>query len=85
MMYQAIAMRSAGWIATTINYSWIVAMGRYMYLIIQRIRRGEYVSKMSYGLAILASLFATNHEQINGMMLLEDLQKKKLKKQSFHS
>lgn len=87
MMYQVITMRSAGWIATTVNYSWAVAMGLYMYLTIQRIRKGEPVSKVSYVLAILASLFAVNHEQLNGMMLLlltmilvKDLWDKKFKK-----
>lgn len=87
MMYQVITMRSAGWVATTINYSWVVAMGLYMYLTIQRIRREEYVAKLSYGMSVLAALYAMNHEQMNGMMLLlfgvilfRDFRNKKLKR-----
>lgn len=39
MMYQISTMSSAGWIATTINYSWVVAMGLYTVLVMQRIRQ----------------------------------------------
>lgn len=87
MMYQVVTMSSAGWIATTINYSWVIAMGLYMFLTIQRIRREEHVSAVSYILALLAALFSLNHEQMNGMfliflsiLLVSDLKDKKLKK-----
>lgn len=45
MMYQVITMRSAGWIATTINYSWVAAAGLYMYLVISRLRGGGTLQK----------------------------------------
>lgn len=87
LTYPVITMASAGWIATTINYSWVAAAGLYLYLIIQRIRNGSPVSRGSYIMALLAALFAMNHEQVNGMlllflglMLLVDLHEKKLKK-----
>lgn len=87
MMYQVVTMRSAGWVATTINYSWVVAAGLYMFYIIQRIRKGEAVSKISYILALVAAVFAFNQEQLNGMFLLfmgmiliNDFVKKSLKK-----
>ncbi len=40
MMYYVVGMRSAGWIAVTINYSWVVAAALYMFLIVQKIRGG---------------------------------------------
>ncbi|MCI8484630.1 MAG: hypothetical protein HFH41_09860 [Lachnospiraceae bacterium] len=87
MMYPVVAMRSAGWIATTMNYSWVAATGLYVYLNIQRIRKGEQISKLSYVLALLAALYAMNQEQmcgflllILGMFLVKDLWDKKLKK-----
>lgn len=45
MMYQVITMRSAGWIATTVNYSWVAAAGLYMYLVMQRLRGGGTLGK----------------------------------------
>lgn len=87
MMYYPVHMASAGWIATTLNYSWPMALGLYAYLNIQRIRREEPVSKLSYISALLAALFAMNQEQLCGMMLLflcvllvKDMLDKKLKK-----
>lgn len=70
MMYQVITMRSAGWIATTINYSWVAAAGLYMYLVVQRIRSGERVAGHSYLLALFAAALAFNHESLCGMMFL---------------
>lgn len=88
MMYYIINMRSAGWIAVTINYSWVAAAALYMFLVVQRIRGGEKaVSKASYALALLAALYAMNQEQMCGMSLLvlgiflaKDIWDKKFKK-----
>lgn len=87
MMYQVSTMCSAGWIATTINYSWVVATGLYVVLNIQRIRLGQKISAGSYIMALLAALFAMNHEQMNGLMLLcisgiffYDIRRKEFKK-----
>ncbi|MCI8991233.1 MAG: hypothetical protein HFG80_00665 [Eubacterium sp.] len=87
MMYPIAMMSSAGWIATTTNYSWVVAFGLYVYLTVWRLRKGEKVSKISYILAMLAALYAMNQEQMCGflflflgMLLVWDIRKKKLKK-----
>lgn len=87
MMYYVVGMRSAGWIAVTINYSWVVAAALYMFLIVQKIRGSKGISKASYALALLAAFYAMNQEQMCGMSLLvlgiflaRDVYNRKLKK-----
>lgn len=87
MMYQVSTMGSAGWIATTINYSWVVAAGLYLFLIIQCIRKEKHITIWSYVMACVAAVYAMNQEQMNGMLLLclvglffWDIKNKKFKK-----
>lgn len=87
MMYILVTMSSAGWIATTTNYSWVMAMGLYVYLNVQRIRKEEHISKFSYALSLTVALYAMNQEQMCGMLLLflgilliKDIWDKKFKK-----
>ncbi|MBO5485062.1 MAG: hypothetical protein J6K58_06650 [Lachnospiraceae bacterium] len=87
LMYPVIQMSSAGWIATTLNYSWVLAAGLYTLSIIKRIHCGVQISKVSYALGIVASIYAMNHEQMDvfmfltiGVILIMEVAEKCLKK-----
>ena len=64
MMYPVKDMCSAGWIATTMNYSWCLSLGLYALLIIRRIHKEEKVKPVSLLAAIPAFMYAVNHEQM---------------------
>lgn len=70
LAYRVPAMGSAGWIATTMNYSWLLASGLFVVLKIRKIRNGEQLSKLEYIWMILAAIFAMNQEQMNGLFLM---------------
>ena len=70
LCYPLVVMRSAGWVATTLNYTWVLAAGLYLTLVVLRIDKGEKkVSKRTYFLAIISSLFALNQEQFCALFL----------------
>lgn len=57
-------MSSAGWIATTINYSWPLALGVFSMTVIARIFRGQPVRWYHAACGILAAVYAANAEQM---------------------
>lgn len=70
MMYPINHMETAGWIATTVNYSWVLALGLYALTIVKDIWRGENVSKVRYSFALLAAVYAMNQEQMVVILLV---------------
>lgn len=67
-IYPFIDMRTAGWIATTMNYIWPLAFGLYAMVSIKKILGGEVLKTREYVLNILCILYAANHEQM-GVLL----------------
>ena len=57
-------MSSAGWIATTVNYSWPLALGVFSMTVIARIFRGQPVRWYHAVSAIFAAVYAANAEQM---------------------
>lgn len=68
-IYPIIQMQSAGWMATTINYLWPLAMGSYAMVLLDRIYNQKKVGVVPALLALFALAFATNFE-IFGIMYL---------------
>ena len=64
LMYPFWEMSSAGWIATTVNYCWPLALGVFSMTIIARMFRGQPI-RWYHGLSsALALLYAANAEQM---------------------
>lgn len=62
-------MRSAGWIATTANYSWPVAMGLLAVIPMNNAIYGKRTKGYIYVISIVALLYATNQEQMCAVIL----------------
>lgn len=69
LMYPFYEMASAGWIATTLNYSWCFAFGMISFIPLIYESQGEKVSKYMYVISFLALLYATNQEQSGALIL----------------
>ena len=67
-IYPFIDMRTAGWIATTMNYIWPLAFGLYAMLSIKKILNGELLKTRDYVLNVLFILYAANHEQMGSLL-----------------
>lgn len=69
LAFPITSMSTAGWIATTLNYSWPLALGLFALLpLVRRIQRKK--SKLALDiLSFPALLFAANHEQMCAVML----------------
>lgn len=67
-IYPFIDMRTAGWIATTMNYIWPLAFGLYALVAIKNILQGEPLKVYQYVLGVLALLYAANHEQVGALL-----------------
>ena len=83
LMYPYEEMSSAGWVATTLNYSWCFAAGMLSFLPIVNKSRNEKTSVFIYIISILGLLYATNQEQscalifgFNSLYLLNTIIKK---------
>ncbi len=63
------ALRTAGWIATTLNYSWTLAFGLLAMLPIKNIVCGQKNRWYIYLLALPALIYSVNHEQMCAVML----------------
>ncbi|MEN2777339.1 DUF6056 family protein [Acetivibrio clariflavus] len=63
-IYPINHMNSAGWIATTMNYSWPLAFGLFSMIPIKKILFDEEIKNFEYIFYILAILFALNQEQM---------------------
>jgi len=57
-------IHSAGWIATSLNYTWPLAFGLFMLIPAQKILSREHVSPIENILSVLALMYAGNHEQM---------------------
>ena len=68
-IYPISHMNSAGWIATTMNYSWPLAFGLFSMIPIKKILFDEKIKSFEYILYILAILFALNQEQMCAIVL----------------
>jgi len=66
--YPFIDMRTAGWIATTMNYIWPLSLGLYAMVAIKKILQGEPLRIYHYVLSVLALLYAANHEQMGTLL-----------------
>lgn len=67
VVYPFNDMSSAGWIATTVNYLWPLALGLYALSVLVRVARKEPAYRLTAPKAIavaLATLFASNVEQM---------------------
>lgn len=52
-----------GWIATSCNYLWVVALLVYCFYVVYRMGSGEKLRKGEYIISYIACLYATNQEQ----------------------
>lgn len=64
LIYPIMLMNGAGWAATTVNYMWPLATGLFALIPIRKIWDGEKIKFWQYPLYVLATLFASNQEQV---------------------
>jgi len=57
-------LTDTGWITTTVNYSWPLAFGMYVLLILSKILRNEQIKSVEFIFGILLLLIAANQEVI---------------------
>ncbi len=62
---------SAGWITTTVNYSWVLCLGLFVMIPIKKIIYKEKISWYEYIFYFLAMIYATNLEQMCFILLVE--------------
>lgn len=60
---------SAGWMATTLNYSWPLALGLFSMISIKKIILNQKIRGFEYALYIIAFIFAANAEQMCAILL----------------
>lgn len=63
LLYPFYEMASAGWISTTLNYSWCFVFGIISFIPLFYEIQGEKVNKYIYFISFLALVYATNQEQ----------------------
>lgn len=63
LMYPLCDLSSAGWIATTLNYSWCFACGMISFIPLIKSYCNEKTNLFFYIIAIFGIIFATNQEQ----------------------
>ena len=73
LMYPFYEMASAGWISTTLNYSWCFAFGIISFIPLIYEVQGEKVNGYIYVISFLALLFATNQEQSGALIFAFNL------------
>ena len=62
LLYPMIEMSSAGWIATTINYLWPLALGCASFVLLDKLYHNEKVNILSVIFFMICELFSTNFE-----------------------
>ena len=62
LLYPMIEMASAGWIATTINYLWPLALGCASFVLLDKLYHNEKVNVLSIVFFMICELFSTNFE-----------------------
>lgn len=70
ILYPISQMSTAGWVATTINYSWPLTMMLIALIPCKKILNNKKMNKWELICYLLATLFAINQEQVAGMLLL---------------
>lgn len=63
------AFDAAGWVATSMNYNWVLALGLYTLTSIVKILNGEKIKPYQYILYFLATVYAASHEQMCALLL----------------
>lgn len=63
MMYPFFVMAGAGWLATTLNYSWCFVFGMISFIPIINKLNGKSTSKIVYIISFLCLIYAINQEQ----------------------
>ena len=69
MSYPLFAMRTAGWIATTVNYSWCVAFGLLALVPTRNLLVGKKNPWYLYIPAFFGLFYASSHEQMCAVMV----------------
>ncbi len=69
LIYPLSELGGAGWIATTTNYIWPLALGTFVFSGTAKVFRGEKIQWWLYLLYIPALLYAANAEQMCAVML----------------
>jgi len=69
MLYPYWHLGTAGWIATTVNFSWPLAFGMFALLTLKRLREGRKLPTYRLALTVLAFLYATDAEQMVMILL----------------
>lgn len=76
---------TAGWICTSLNYTWPTAFGLYFFSIVREWRKSTSVSTATTISALLALVYAANEEQMSAVLfivlsavLLQDIFKKRV-------
>jgi hypothetical protein len=72
-MYPFYEMASAGWISTTLNYSWCFAFAMISFIPLIYECHGEKVSGYVYVISFLALLYATSQEQSGALIFAFNL------------
>jgi hypothetical protein len=73
MSYPLFAMYTAGWIATTVNYSWCVAFGLLAFVPTRNLLIGKKTPWYLYIPACFGLLYASSHEQMCAVMVATSL------------
>jgi hypothetical protein len=70
LIYPFYDMSSAGWIATTMNYTWPVGSALYVCVILKKMINNKELKWYEYIISFLVLLFACDQEQIAAFMLV---------------
>lgn len=70
LLYTFCDMESAGWIASTMNYLWPCVAMLLSLCPLRKLYDGEKLNVLDWGIALSASVFATNQEQAAGMFAI---------------
>ena len=61
---------TAGWICTSLNYTWPTALGLYFFSIVREWRKSTSVSTATTISALLALVYAANEEQMSAVLFI---------------
>ncbi|MCH4181064.1 MAG: hypothetical protein LKF55_00100 [Atopobiaceae bacterium] len=73
LCYSYVDMDTAGWIPTTIPYTWTLSCGLYVFVSYRDALLGHKTSLWKSSLCIIATLFASNEEQLGAIMAVGGL------------
>lgn len=69
LLYPWMHMMTAGWIGTTANYSWSLALGLYALTPLRGILAGEKIPWYRLVLPLLATVYAADEEQMTALLI----------------